>query len=121
MAQQASQQREVASENGCAQAATDRCPSGRVARSAGGTWGELLVGGRATQMAAHVADEIRLDAPLHETPVPLVPLEAVVVPTADDWLQRQVGQRLQRGEVRTRDRCASVFVDVDREIRGDVL
>jgi len=35
--------------------------------------------------------------------------------------KRQVGQRLQRGEVRARDRCASLFVDVDREIRGDVL
>ena len=37
-------------------------------------------------MAADVADEVRADAPLHETPLSFPPLEAVVVPTADDGL-----------------------------------
>jgi hypothetical protein len=55
-------------------------------------------------MAAHVADEIGSDAPLYEAPLPVAALEAVVVSTADDGLQSQVGQRLQRGEVGTRER-----------------
>jgi hypothetical protein len=39
-------------------------------------------------MAAQIADEIRSNAPLHETPLAVAALEAVVVPTADDGLQR---------------------------------
>jgi hypothetical protein len=72
-------------------------------------------------MATHVADEIGSDAPLDEAPPPVAALEAVVVSTADDGLQSQVGHRLQRGEVRTRDRRARLFVDLDGDIGGDVL
>jgi hypothetical protein len=61
-------------------------------------------------MAAHVADKIGVDAPLYESPLPVVALEAVVVPTADDGLQSQVGQRLERGEVGTRDRAPPLKV-----------
>ena len=38
-------------------------------------------------MAADVADEVGADAPLDEMPLSVPPLEAVVVPTADDGLQ----------------------------------
>ncbi len=72
-------------------------------------------------MAAHVAYEVGSDAPLGEAPLSIAPLEAVVVPTADDGLQGQVRQRLQRGEVRTRQRCAGLFVDLNGEIGGYVL
>jgi len=72
-------------------------------------------------MAAHVAHEVGSDAPLYETPLSVAPLEAVVVPTTDDGLQSQVRQRLQRGEVRTRHRCAGLFVDLNGEIGGYVL
>ncbi len=51
-------------------------------------------------MAAHVPDEVGSDAPLYETPHSIGPLEAVVVPTTDDGLERQAGHRLERGEVR---------------------
>ena len=61
----------------------------------------LLLGGGATEMAAHVAYEVGSDAPLDETPSSVAALEAVVVPTADDGLQSQVRQCLQRREVRT--------------------
>ena len=47
----------------------------------------LLPGGGATEVAAHVAYEVGSDAPLHETPLSVAALEAVVVPTADDGLQ----------------------------------
>jgi hypothetical protein len=67
-------------------------------------------------MVAYVADEVGSDTPLYEAPVSVVPLEAVVVPTTDDGLERQVRQRLQRGEVRTGHRCSGVFVDLDGEI-----
>ncbi|MEU5299303.1 hypothetical protein ACH4YO_01590 [Streptomyces noursei] len=46
-------------------------------------------------MAAHVADQVDADLTLHEAPPSSTALEAVVVPTAGDGLQRQVGQRLQ--------------------------
>ena len=72
-------------------------------------------------MAAHVAYEVGSDPPLHEAPLSFAALEAVVIPTADDRVQRQVRQRLQRGEVRTRHRCASFFVDLNGEIGRDVL
>jgi hypothetical protein len=39
-------------------------------------------------MAAHVADEVGSDAPLHEAPLPFAALEAVVVATADDWFAK---------------------------------
>jgi hypothetical protein len=81
----------------------------------------LPVGGIVAQMAAHVAYEIGSDAPLHEAPLPVAALEAVLVATANDGLQSQVGQRLKRSEVRTRDRCARLFVDLDGDIGGDVL
>ena len=71
-------------------------------------------------MVAHVAYEVGSDAPLHETPFSVAPLEAVVVPPTDDRLQREVGQRLQRGEVRTRDRGAGLFVELNGEIRRDM-
>jgi hypothetical protein len=64
-------------------------------------------------MAAHVADEVCSDPPLHEAPLPVPALEAVLVAAADDGLQSQVGQGLQRGEVRTRDRRAGLFVNLD--------
>jgi len=67
-------------------------------------------------MVAHVAYEVGSDAPLHEPPLSLAPLEAIVVPTADDRLQSQAGQRLQGGEVRTRHRGAGLFVDLNREL-----
>ena len=67
-------------------------------------------------MAAHVAYEVGSDTPLHEAPFSFAPLEAVVVPTADDWLQSQAGQRLQRGEVRTRHRSAGFLVNLNGEI-----
>ncbi len=72
-------------------------------------------------MAAHIAHKIRLNAPLHETPLATAALEAVVIPTADDGLQRKVGQRLQRGEVRTGDRGAGGFINLDGEIGRHVL
>ena len=72
-------------------------------------------------MAAHVADQIGSDVPLYEAPLPVAALEAIVVPTADDGLQSQIGHRLQRGEVGTRDRRARLLVDLDRDIGGDVL
>jgi hypothetical protein len=62
--------------------------------------GGLLFRCGVAQMAAHVADQIGSDAPLHEAPLPVATREAVLVPTAYDRLQNQVGQRLQRGEVR---------------------
>jgi hypothetical protein len=37
-------------------------------------------------MAAHVADEIGSNAPLHEAPLSVAALKAIVVPTADDGL-----------------------------------
>jgi hypothetical protein len=72
-------------------------------------------------MAGHVADEIGFDVPLDEAPFPVAALEAVAVPPADYRLQSEVGQRLQRREVRTRDRRARLFVDLDGDIRRDVL
>lgn len=42
--------------------------------------------GRATQMAAHVADEIGQDVPLHEAPLRVAACEAVVIAAADDRL-----------------------------------
>ena len=42
-------------------------------------------------MTAHVADEIRSDAPLYEAPLPVAALEAVVVPAAGDELQSRIG------------------------------
>lgn len=47
-----------------------------------------LLGGGAPEMAAQIANEIRLNAPLHKAPLPVTALETVVVPTADDRLQR---------------------------------
>jgi hypothetical protein len=46
----------------------------------------------------------------------LAALEAVVVATTDDELQSEVGQRSQHCEVRTRDRRAGPFIDLDREM-----
>ena len=48
---------------------------------------ELVGGGGAPEMAAQIANEIRLNAPLHKAPLPVTALETVVVPTADDGLQ----------------------------------
>jgi hypothetical protein len=56
----------------------------RAANAGGG----LRVCGRAAEMVAYVADEVGSDAPLHETPGPVAPLEAVVVPPTDDGLER---------------------------------
>lgn len=46
------------------------------------------------KMAADVADKINADSPLNEAPHPVAALEAILVPTAGDGLQGQVGQRL---------------------------
>lgn len=54
----------------------------------------LLVCGRATKMAAQIADEIGLNAPLDKAPEPVPALEAVEISAADDGLQSQIGQRL---------------------------
>ena len=63
-----------------------------VARSRAANAGRgLLLCGGATEMVAHVAYEVGSDAPLHEAPLSVAPLEAVVVPTADDRLQNQAG------------------------------
>src|SRR4051794_4591139 len=72
-------------------------------------------------MAAYVADEVGSDALLYELPPLVATLEAVVVATRDDGLQRQVGQRLQHGEVRAGARRARLFVDLDGDVRDDVL
>jgi hypothetical protein len=45
-------------------------------------------------MVAHAAYEVGSDAPLYEPPLTVTPLEPIVVKTADDRLQRQVGHRL---------------------------
>jgi hypothetical protein len=50
-------------------------------------------------MMAQVAHEIGSDVPLYEAPLSLATLEAVSISTADDWLQSQTGERLQRSEV----------------------
>ena len=72
-------------------------------------------------MTAHVPDEVGSDAPLYETPLSVGPLEAVVVPTTDDGLERQAGRRLERGEVCAGHRPAGLFVDLDGEIGREVL
>lgn len=51
------------------------------------------------QMAPDIADEVDADLPLHEAPLPSTALETVVVPATGDGLQRQIGQRLQHGDV----------------------
>jgi hypothetical protein len=72
-------------------------------------------------MAAQVADEINADAPFREAPLPIAAVEAVPVPAADDGLQGQAGQSLQHGEVGTRGRRARLLVDVDDDVRCDML
>jgi hypothetical protein len=52
---------------------------------------DLQIGGGAAQMAAHVADEICLDTLFCEAPLPVVPLEAVEVATADDGCSGRSG------------------------------
>jgi hypothetical protein len=72
-------------------------------------------------MAAHVADEVGSDAPLYEMPLSVGSLEAVVVLTSDDGLERQTGRRLECGEVCAGHRRAGRFVDLDGEIGREVL
>jgi hypothetical protein len=47
-------------------------------------------------MVAAVADQIGMHATLDKTPVPVVTLKAIAIPTADNRRQRQIGQRLGR-------------------------
>ena len=62
-------------------------------------------------MMSYVTDKIDVDAPRREPPLTVVALEAVAAPAAGDGPQRKVGQRLQDGEVRTRDRGDVLYVD----------
>jgi hypothetical protein len=53
--------------------------------------GMTTADGRATQWAAHVADEIGQDVPLHEAPLPGAACEAVVIAAADDCCRAMSG------------------------------
>ena len=52
------------------------------------SWQSIPAGvvARAAQVAAHVSKEIGTDVPPHEAPLPVAALEAIVIPTAHDWL-----------------------------------
>src|SRR5207245_416993 len=72
-------------------------------------------------VAAEVAGEVDDDLALGEVPAEVVAGEAVVVAAGDDRLQRQVGERLQDGEVAAGGGARAIGRDLDRHVGDDVF
>ncbi len=72
------------------------------------------------EMLAYVADVVDDDVPLRETPRAVDAFETVAVPAGDDRLEPQRRCLLEHDESGSRGRRVRVFIDVDRDVGGEV-
>ncbi len=72
------------------------------------------------EMLAYVADVVDDDVPLREPPGSVDSFETVAIPAGNDRLQRQRRRLLEHDEGGARSCRVVVFVDVDRDICGEM-
>src|SRR6185369_3215540 len=81
----------------------------------------MFVSSSGSEVIMQITDEVHVDEAVGEAPAPVVARERVVVATGDDGLQRNGRRLLEYGEVRACRRGAAGGVDLDDDVRGDVL